>query len=107
MHARVFGLERHWLELRDCYAEGNSLPSPCRSVCRIDPASGYCEGCLRTLDEIAHWGPMTPARKRQLWAQLPLRFDRLDREHEAAARRDADAVDAILRAARARAREQR
>lgn len=35
-----------------------STPSPCISVCRIDPASGLCEGCLRTLDEIARWGSM-------------------------------------------------
>ncbi len=27
------------------------VPSPCISVCRIDPASGLREGCLRTLDE--------------------------------------------------------
>ncbi len=32
--------------------------SPCISVCRIDAASGWCEGCLRTLDEIARWGSM-------------------------------------------------
>ncbi len=33
-------------------------PSPCISVCRIEPSSGLCEGCLRTLDEIAQWGSM-------------------------------------------------
>jgi len=29
--------------------------SPCVGVCTIDAASGYCEGCLRTLGEIAAW----------------------------------------------------
>jgi predicted Fe-S protein YdhL (DUF1289 family) len=27
-------------------------PSPCISVCKIDAATGYCYGCLRTLQEI-------------------------------------------------------
>ena len=32
------------------------MPSPCISVCRMDAVSGLCEGCFRTLDEIAAWG---------------------------------------------------
>ena len=31
------------------------LPSPCVSVCTLDAASGYCQGCLRTASEIAAW----------------------------------------------------
>lgn len=31
------------------------LRSPCINVCRMDPVRGLCEGCLRTLDEIARW----------------------------------------------------
>lgn len=31
------------------------LVSPCIGVCRIDTATGLCEGCLRTIDEIAAW----------------------------------------------------
>ena len=31
------------------------IPSPCVGVCRLDPASGQCEGCLRTGDEIGRW----------------------------------------------------
>ena len=30
-----------------------AVPSPCIAVCRMDAATGWCEGCLRTLDEIA------------------------------------------------------
>ena len=43
-------------------------PSPCTGVCRIDPASGFCQGCLRTLDEIADW-PMLSIREKDalLW----------------------------------------
>lgn len=31
------------------------LKSPCINVCRMDPITGLCEGCYRTLDEIARW----------------------------------------------------
>ncbi len=32
-----------------------SIDSPCISLCRIDPETGTCEGCGRTLDEIRSW----------------------------------------------------
>ncbi|WP_079729914.1 DUF1289 domain-containing protein [Novosphingobium mathurense] len=48
----------------------NSVPSPCTGVCRIDPGSGFCLGCKRTMDEIADW-PMLPAKgKRAILARL-------------------------------------
>lgn len=46
------------------------VASPCNSVCRIDPQSGYCEGCLRTIDEIATWGTMGDERRSAVWAEL-------------------------------------
>ncbi|CAG9177832.1 hypothetical protein LMG23992_03579 [Cupriavidus laharis] len=49
------------------------VPSPCRNVCRMDAASGYCEGCLRTIEEIAGWSAMSEDDKRRIWAQLPQR----------------------------------
>jgi predicted Fe-S protein YdhL (DUF1289 family) len=54
--------------------EGNTmLPSPCISVCRMDAASGMCEGCMRTLDEIAAWGMMDSHEKRAVWKEIELR----------------------------------
>lgn len=50
-----------------------SLPSPCTSICRIAPATGWCEGCFRTLDEIAAWGAMGEGARALVWQQLPLR----------------------------------
>jgi predicted Fe-S protein YdhL (DUF1289 family) len=52
---------------------GSALPSPCISVCRMDAASGWCEGCLRTLDEIAAWSTMDEPAKRAVWLQLSQR----------------------------------
>ncbi|MBY4946316.1 DUF1289 domain-containing protein [Cupriavidus respiraculi] len=48
------------------------VPSPCRNICRMD-ANGYCEGCLRTLEEIAGWGTRADADKRAIWRALPAR----------------------------------
>ena len=42
-------------------------PSPCDSTCRIDPQSGWCLGCKRTLREIADWPMLTAGEK---WAVL-------------------------------------
>ena len=32
-----------------------TIASPCISVCKIDKATNYCEGCYRTIDEIKQW----------------------------------------------------
>ena len=32
-----------------------TVASPCVNVCRMHAGSGWCEGCLRTIDEIAAW----------------------------------------------------
>ncbi|HVE54556.1 MAG TPA: DUF1289 domain-containing protein [Ramlibacter sp.] len=47
-----------------------AVPSPCISVCRMDAETGWCEGCFRTLDEIAAWGLASDADKRAVWNQL-------------------------------------
>jgi predicted Fe-S protein YdhL (DUF1289 family) len=52
---------------------GTDVASPCINVCKIDAASGLCEGCLRKLEEIASWSGLSAAQKRALLAQLPLR----------------------------------
>ena len=49
------------------------VASPCINVCRMDAASGLCEGCLRTLDEIAAWGTMDDDDKRAVWQRLEQR----------------------------------
>ena len=48
-------------------------PSPCIGVCRMDPGSGWCEGCLRTLDEIAAWSALGAAGQLQVRRALAAR----------------------------------
>jgi predicted Fe-S protein YdhL (DUF1289 family) len=50
--------------------EGRTLPSPCLSICSIDETTGWCEGCARTLDEIARWGSASNAERLQIWQRL-------------------------------------
>lgn len=52
------------------------VPSPCISVCRIDDATGLCEGCLRTLSEIAAWGSLDDAARREVWLRIGERVAR-------------------------------
>lgn len=49
------------------------VPSPCVSICRMDEASGWCQGCARTLPEIAAWAALGDEDKRRVWAMLPER----------------------------------
>jgi len=50
-----------------------TVASPCTSVCRMDARTGWCEGCLRTLDEIAAWSKLADADKRAVWQLLEAR----------------------------------
>ena len=59
------------------------VPSPCTDVCRIDPGTGWCEGCLRTIDEIGAWGALDDRARRDIWKRLPARRQRLADERDA------------------------
>ncbi len=63
-------LARRAAAVRQAAAAGEPVPSPCVSVCRMDAASGLCEGCLRTLDEIAAWSTMDDAAKSAVWLHI-------------------------------------
>ncbi|MWL85951.1 DUF1289 domain-containing protein [Cupriavidus sp. SW-Y-13] len=56
------------------------VPSPCRSICKMDRTSGYCEGCLRTIEEIAGWSKADDVERRRIWALLPSRVTQLCEE---------------------------
>ncbi|MCV2881522.1 DUF1289 domain-containing protein [Actibacterium sp. XHP0104] len=51
----------------------DEVESPCVKICVIEPKSRLCTGCLRSLDEIAAWGRMTPDARRAVMAELPAR----------------------------------
>jgi uncharacterized protein len=39
----------------------------------MDPRTGWCEGCHRTIDEIAGWSQMSDDAKRAVWGELARR----------------------------------
>ncbi len=61
------------------------VPSPCINICQMDGQTGWCAGCMRTLDEVATWSRLAEDAKRAVWAQLPLRRVAWQRQHPRAA----------------------
>ena len=56
-------------QVRLASAAGSAdVPSPCISVCIMDGATGWCQGCLRTIGEIAAWSGMDNLGKQRVWA---------------------------------------
>ncbi len=54
------------------------VPSPCVDVCRMDARTGWCEGCSRTIEEIAQWSGLDDPAKREVWQRLDQRRAQLD-----------------------------
>lgn len=50
-----------------------SIPSPCINVCRMNEASGYCEGCYRSIPEITEWSRASDARKLAILGEVASR----------------------------------
>ena len=53
-----------------------NVPSPCISVCRMDPQSGLCAGCLRSIEEIAQWGNAGDDLKRAILRRIEQRREK-------------------------------
>jgi hypothetical protein len=50
-----------------------AMESPCIKVCVIDPVSGLCQGCHRTLSEIAGWASISQSERQRIMNDLPVR----------------------------------
>ena len=50
-----------------------AIASPCTKVCTIDPRSGLCLGCGRTLDEIGRWTSFSESERCRIMSELPKR----------------------------------
>ena len=49
------------------------IDSPCDGNCVIDPESGYCEGCWRTVREIGLWTRYKPEKRGLVYAEIEKR----------------------------------
>jgi predicted Fe-S protein YdhL (DUF1289 family) len=50
-----------------------AVASPCIDVCRMNPSTGLCDGCFRTIDEIANWSSFDDAQKAEVLTQAQVR----------------------------------
>lgn len=55
----------------------NAIVTPCIKVCVVEPLSGLCIGCGRTLREIGGWASFSPDARDRIMAVLPDRLARL------------------------------
>lgn len=54
-----------------------AIKSPCVRICCVDPLSGLCLGCGRSLQEIGSWLAMSPEHRARIMAQLAERLQHL------------------------------
>ncbi|KRE17725.1 hypothetical protein ASE63_00520 [Bosea sp. Root381] len=52
----------------------SGVSTPCIRICVIDQARRLCEGCGRTLAEIAGWPRMSEAERLEIMRELPGRL---------------------------------
>jgi predicted Fe-S protein YdhL (DUF1289 family) len=53
------------------------IKTPCIQVCAVDPESGLCLGCFRSLGEIAGWVRLSEAERDAVLGELPGRRSRI------------------------------
>jgi hypothetical protein len=49
------------------------VKSPCINQCSLNPATGICTGCFRTIDEIVAWAAMSNEQRIAVIKQLAYR----------------------------------
>ncbi|MBX9829083.1 MAG: DUF1289 domain-containing protein [Xanthobacteraceae bacterium] len=50
------------------------METPCEKICVLDPPSGLCRGCGRTLAEIERWTAYDDGERARVMAELPARL---------------------------------
>jgi predicted Fe-S protein YdhL (DUF1289 family) len=50
------------------------VPSPCISICQMNPTQAWCTGCFRSIDEITRWSTASNEVKREVWRQIKHRM---------------------------------
>ena len=57
--------------------DASPIASPCILVCQIEPGTGLCWGCGRTVSEIGAWSMLPPERRDAVMGELGARMARL------------------------------
>ena len=62
------------------------IETPCEKICVLDPPSGLCRGCGRTLAEIERWTALNSGERARVMAELPGRLAAIKARAAVAAR---------------------
>jgi hypothetical protein len=60
---------------RDYFERQSMIISPCEKICAVDPHSGRCLGCGRSLAEIERWSRYSDGERTLIMAELPGRLE--------------------------------
>ncbi|MFG1381824.1 DUF1289 domain-containing protein [Xanthobacter versatilis] len=60
--------------------ETDAIATPCVKLCSIEPLSGLCLGCGRSMREIGGWMSYSPDTRAAIMTTLPQRLARLRAE---------------------------
>jgi predicted Fe-S protein YdhL (DUF1289 family) len=50
------------------------IQSPCVGVCALNDATGFCQGCYRTVEEIREWWNMSHEERAKTASELDQRM---------------------------------
>ena len=56
-----------------------AIITPCEKICIVDPASGLCRGCGRSLGEIERWTSYSDDERARVMGELPRRLEAMQR----------------------------
>ena len=62
-----------------------TIETPCTKVCIVEPNSGLCLGCGRTLGEIANWTALADDERSRIMTGLPRRIEGMRQRNVTAA----------------------
>jgi predicted Fe-S protein YdhL (DUF1289 family) len=55
-----------------------AIETPCIKICTLDPKSGLCLGCGRSVDEIAGWSRLSAEERTKIMSTLRHRLETLE-----------------------------
>jgi uncharacterized protein len=64
-----------------------SIETPCEKICLVDPPTGLCRGCGRSLAEIERWIAYSDDERACIMAELPRRLESMNAPRGAATSR--------------------
>jgi len=64
-----------------------SIETPCEKICLVDPPTGLCRGCGRSLAEIERWTAYSDDERSRIMTELPHRLESMNAPRGAAASR--------------------